>query len=48
MLLEELEDVADVKVVADYEPKGLDPNEEPESQEKKEDSKAKYMSMELP
>ena len=45
---EELEDIEVDKVVRGYNPKGSDPSEEPDDQEKKADSKAVYANMELP
>ena len=46
--LEKLEDITDNKARADYKPEGSGFNEEPEAPGEKEDSKAKYISMELP
>ena len=48
LLQEELKGIADDEVVPDNEPGASDCSEEPDAQEKKEDSTEEYVNMELP
>ena len=45
---EDLKDIEDDKVIADYKLQGLDPSEGLEAQKEKEDYKVDYTNMELP